>query len=400
MNDIKRILVTDGNSRATLAITRSLGFKGYKIFVGEKSKRSLASSSKYSYQAVIYPDPVTEYNKFCESIIDLVNKLEIDLVIPVTDICVFPISNMVKEGLLSCKVPLASDDSMRFAANKSELIKLNNELGLYVPLSQIIDKKSDINLDDLKIPYPVVIKPSRSRVMIDGKWMFTSVTYANSHDELKTILNKADEQIYPMVLQERVKGKGLGAFYCYDNGKCVAKFSHRRLREKPPSGGVSVLRESVEINPTVDEHSQLLLNKLKWHGVAMVEYKYDSNNNIPYFIEVNGRFWGSLQLAIDSGVDFPNLLVNIMQNKQVKDTHDYKIGVKTRWLWGDIDLLLMLAFKSRYKLNLPDDYGPKWKVIIDILNPFGRNLYYEVLKVNDLGPWLYETKQWIRHIIK
>jgi predicted ATP-grasp superfamily ATP-dependent carboligase len=400
MNDIKRILVTDGNSRAALAITRSLGSKGYKVFVGEKSKQSLASSSKYSYQAAIYPDPVTEYKKFCESILNIVNKLQIDLVIPVTDICVFPISNMVKEGLLTCKVPLASDEAMKLAANKSELIKLNSNLGLFVPLSQIIDKKYDLNLDDLIVPYPVVIKPSRSRVMIDGKWVFTSVTYANNLEELKTILGDTHEEIYPIILQERVKGKGLGAFYCYDNGRCVAKFSHRRLREKPPSGGVSVLRESVEINPIVDEQSQMLLNKLKWHGVAMVEYKYDADNNIPYFIEVNGRFWGSLQLAIDSGVDFPEILVNIMQDKQLEGKQDYKIGVKTRWLWGDIDLLLMLAFKSRWKLNLPDDYGRKWKVIVDILNPFGRNLNYEVLKVNDIGPWLYETKQWIRQIVK
>jgi predicted ATP-grasp superfamily ATP-dependent carboligase len=400
MNNIKKILVTDGNSRAALAITRSLGSKGYCIYVGERVKRSLSSSSKYCYKSVLYPDPVSEYQDFCETIKQIVKESQIDLVIPVTDVCVFPITKMGEDGELGCQSPLVNNETMRLAADKSELIKLSQQLGIAVPLSQTLEKKTDLNLDALEIPFPVVIKPSRSRVMIDGKWIFTSVSYAKDKDELLDILNNTDKQLYPIILQERVSGKGLGAFYCYDNGVCTAKFSHRRIREKPPSGGVSVLRESVQIDPIVDEQSQSLLSQLNWHGVAMVEYKYDQKNNIPYFMEVNGRFWGSLQLAIDAGVDFPNMLVNIMQKRQVEYTEEYKIGVKTRWLWGDIDLLMMLLFKSKKQLNLPDDYGPRWKVVVSILNPFGKRMYYEVLKVRDLKPWLYETKQWFREMVK
>jgi hypothetical protein len=36
----------------------------------------------------------------------------------------------------------------------------------------------------------------------------------------------------------------------------------------------------------------------------MVEFK-DDGVNPPCLMEINGRFWGSLQLAIDAGVDFP-----------------------------------------------------------------------------------------------
>ncbi|MES9973420.1 ATP-grasp domain-containing protein [Candidatus Thiodiazotropha sp. LNASS1] len=400
MKKIRNILVTDGNSRAALAITRSLGSKGYKLFVGERVKPSLASSSKYCNEAVLYPDPVNEYDKFCKAIKEKIDILKIDLIIPVTDICIFPISNMVKDGVIENKTQLANDDSMKLAANKSELTKQAAGLGVPVPLSQIIESKNNIAVQNLKIPYPVVVKPSRSRVMVDGKWIFTSVTYAGSYEELRSILEKTNSEVFPIILQERVRGKGIGAFYCYDKGRCIAKFSHRRIREKPPSGGVSVLRESVEIDPDIDRYSQILLKKIKWHGVAMVEYKYDDEKAIPYFMEINGRFWGSLQLAIDAGVDFPNILADISQNIDIGDATNYKIGVKTRWLWGDLDLLLMLVIKSRSQLKLPDDYGPKWKVIASILNPFGKNLHYEVLSFKDIKPWFHESRQWISNLVK
>src|SRR5678815_1154177 len=87
------------------------------------------------------------------------------------------------------------------------------------------------------------------------------------------------------------------------------RFAHRRIREKPPSGGVSVLSESVAADPETVRKSLALLSALDWNGTAMVEYKQDRVTGQRYLMEINGRFWGSLQLAIDAGVDFPALLV-------------------------------------------------------------------------------------------
>jgi len=41
------VLVTDGDQRSALAITRSLGRRGVNVIVGEESDRCLASSSRY-----------------------------------------------------------------------------------------------------------------------------------------------------------------------------------------------------------------------------------------------------------------------------------------------------------------------------------------------------------------
>ena len=127
--------------------------------------------------------------------------------------------------------------------------------------------------------------------------------------ELSAALNRLPREAFPVLIQERIVGAGLGVFLLRHAGRTEAAFAHRRLREKPPSGGVSVLAEAVELPPALLERAERLLDCFGWNGVAMVEFKEDAATGEPVLMEVNGRFWGSLQLAIDSGVDFPSRLV-------------------------------------------------------------------------------------------
>lgn len=55
-----RILVTDGESRPALAITRSLGSKGHQMIVGAMGQSSLAQASRYCSESFTYPDPVQD----------------------------------------------------------------------------------------------------------------------------------------------------------------------------------------------------------------------------------------------------------------------------------------------------------------------------------------------------
>lgn len=79
-----------------------------------------------------------------------------------------------------------------------------------------------------------------------------------------------------------------------------------------------------------------LLDAFGWSGVAMVEYKVDERSGEPVLMEINGRFWGSLQLAVDAGVDFPRLLAEINLGGKPPRTRSYRF-VRSRWFWGDVD---------------------------------------------------------------
>ena len=392
----KKVLITDGNSRAALAIARSLGAYGYEVHVCAVTDISLAGRSKYCHQAHTYPDPTANRENFVNAIESLVRELRVDILLPVTDICLLPIVEQLERLQSICSVPFSSKSIVEKAASKEDITQLARELGVATPLSRSIVGKGQPKSAKWDGPFPVVIKPSRSRVRVGDGWMYTGVDYAHTQDELDRKLEALPDNVYPILLQERVNGPGIGLFYCFDRGRRVATFAHRRIHEKPPSGGVSVLRESIAADPVADEFGQRLLKALEWHGVAMVEFKLDERDNTPKLMEINGRFWGSLQLAVDAGVDFPCLLARIACGETVDTVDEYKLGVRSRWLCGELDLLLLYLFKPRKDLNLPSGHPSRFLSALRVANPFIRGQKLEVLRLSDIRPWLYEMRQWFK----
>ncbi|MGI9078335.1 MAG: ATP-grasp domain-containing protein, partial [Gemmatimonadaceae bacterium] len=131
-------------------------------------------------------------------------------------------------------------------------------------------------------------------------------------------------------------------------------------------------------------------------GVAMIEYKEDATSGIPYLMEINGRFWGSLQLAIDSGVDFPALLIRAAMGDRPDPVLDYKIGVRSRWWWGDVDHLIARLRHSAASLALPNGAPSRLGALREFLTlwrPGDRN---EILRLRDPMPFMFETGEWLK----
>jgi predicted ATP-grasp superfamily ATP-dependent carboligase len=180
------------------------------------------------------------------------------------------------------------------------------------------------------------------------------------------------------------------------NGKLRAQFAHRRLSEKPVTGGVSVYRESVEIDEALRDLSCALLGRFNWRGVAMVEYKRDAATSVPYLMEVNGRFWGSLQLAIDSGVDFPALLVSCALGESETVAPEYRVGVRSRWWWGQVDHLVARLRPRLLAAQMLPGTPSATRALSDlVLGPFRSGDYEEVLRWSDPRPFCYETIRWL-----
>lgn len=229
-----------------------------------------------------------------------------------------------------------------------------------------------------------------------GKFGVTIVTDA---DRLGPALDVYPPEAYPLLVQERVVGPGLGVFLLAWDGRTLAAFAHRRIREKPPTGGVSVYRESVAVEPDLRAYSEQLLEHFRWRGAAMVEFKRDTRTGTAYLMEINGRLWGSLQLAIDAGVDFPAFLVEAALGAPRAEVGSFREGIRCRWLWGDVDhLLWMLKTPRRVRAAHPDLPG-RLGALGRFLIPWKPGDRFEVLRPGDPGPFLRETASWFRSLL-
>jgi predicted ATP-grasp superfamily ATP-dependent carboligase len=385
-----RVLVTDGNNRAALAVVRSLGRAGHWVAVGESRPGALAQASRYCAQFVTYPDPVVHEEQFVERLLQTIRELRIDVLVPITDITAIVTATHRAKFEPGCRLPLACANAISRAADKIAVLQRAQLLGVPTPKMEVA---SSSECEPGNLDYPVVLKPARSRVRTAAGWKGSAVSYATDHHSLRAQLDAYMPEQFPIALQEKISGPGIGVFMCFSSGKLIASFAHERIREKPPSGGVSVLCKSISMPSDAFEHAKTLLTDLRWEGVAMVEFKRDVRDGTAKLMEINGRFWGSLQLAIDAGVDFPRILIDSAVGQTPAAMPDYRVGVQSRWFWGDVDALLIQLFGAGSTAR--SIKGGRLTVLRDFLRMWSRDLYYENPKWDDPRPWLNETRHWL-----
>ncbi len=204
--------------------------------------------------------------------------------------------------------------------------------------------------------------------------------------ELYEILRHEDFGEHRVLLQRFIPGRGAGVFMLYQQGKLRAQFAHRRLREKPPKGGVSVLSESTRLEPKLAEQSEKLLDALDWHGIAMVEFRHGEDGRF-YLMEINPRLWGTTQLAIAAGVDFPRLLYRLAIEEPLGPAPAYRLGQRLRWIPGDIDHLYLRG-KEEGALSV---LRGLWAFATTRL----QGTDYDTWRWSDRGPIWEELKQYL-----
>jgi predicted ATP-grasp superfamily ATP-dependent carboligase len=392
----RTVIITDGEQRAALAVVRSLGAAGYRCIVTSSSRQSIAGESRFVARAVTVPDALIQPTEFADSVVALVAAERADLVLPIAEQSLLAILP-VRARLSPAIVPFPDVAAFNALSDKEQLLGEASKLGIAIPAQEIVrDADALDSLDLSALRYPIVLKPARSVSERQGVRARFAVTYASDASELRRKVRALPAGAFPLLLQQRVVGPGTGIFLLLWDGDVKAEFAHQRLSEKPPSGGISVYRESVAIDEELRDRSRALLDRFGWQGVAMVEYKRDSATGQPYLMEVNGRFWGSLQLAIDSGVDFPRILVACALGEPSQQVPSYRVGVRSRWWWGQVDHLIGRVRRTANGNSLPPGTRSAGRAVGDLLlGPFRRADYEEILRWTDPAPFWNETVRWL-----
>lgn len=391
------VLLTDGEQRSTLAAVRALGSRDdIQVVVSGASANSLAARSRYCAAAFAYPSPYHDERGFLDAMLSGASSRSVDLVVPMTDVTCAVLSEHRDAFRAPTRVAVPDPETFWSASDKIALNTLACRVGVPTPTTHVIvQPPGEAPPED--VAFPCVVKPSRSRVRTSCGWMKTAVFRAQSRSELEHLVHTRPECQHPYMLQTVVDGDGLGIFALCDHGEPLVLFAHRRLREKPPSGGVSVLREAVPVDPVAGDYSTRLLRALRWHGAAMVEFKQDRATATPYLMEVNGRFWGSLQLAIDAGINFPLHVVRLWLGEAPSCPSSYRTGIRSRWLLGDVDHLLMRLSGNGAQTR---DAPPLGRLLVDFCRFFRADTRYEVESLRDPGPSIHEMRRYLGDTVR
>lgn len=346
-----RVLITYSWVRSSYAALRNLSERGYEVFVADSHKFGMGQASFLHSGFEKYTSHYEDETAFIEDILEICENRKIDFIMPSHN----------ETEILSKYIQLFNDRLVSILPdykmtkvfnNKAETYNLVESLGVSVPKRIEYTDEFDLRskLVEMSMDRAVV-------KLLTGNGSH-GVYYANSINETVQMVTHLKvehnlEQTRMPLVEQYVDGTGWGVSVLFWKGEKVATFTHKRLREKISTGGSSTLRESSE-NQQLENAAETIFSNVKWHGLAMAEFKYCEKTQKYWFIEINPRLWGSLPLAVNSGAEFPYWALlcaehGIKSAQSAAANSAISRSWRGRWLLGDISVVLRCILKGNFK---------------------------------------------------
>jgi predicted ATP-grasp superfamily ATP-dependent carboligase len=227
--------------------------------------------------------------------------------------------------------------------DKSRTLDIARECGIQTPKTKLISHSSQLLECFEDFSFPWIVKPAQKQSSVED----VKSLELKSPDEVRAEFSQDKAFSPPILLQEYCPGAGVGVELLMHEGNCLAAFQHRRVKELPYSGGVSVTAVAEPPSSELLEKCTALLRALEWEGPAMVEFKMHSDDHSAVFMEVNGRYWGTIALPIFAGINFPLYHWQILHGEAIAVPSSYTVGTRWRWIAGHVWRFHDLVLRAR-----------------------------------------------------
>ena len=193
--------------------------------------------------------------------------------------------------------------SAKLALNKDVQVAEALEAGFNVPKSATAKTAKEIYAFCDLAAFPIMLKPAecvpvrQNRIQGCRKWICAN------RDELDSAVAEWAECV-PLLVQPFVAGVGEGVFGLAAAEGVRAWSAHRRLRMMNPQGSGSSACISQPLPDEVRSPVEKLVRITGWRGLFMIEMLRDHSGKT-WFVELNGRPWGSMSLCRRQGLEYP-----------------------------------------------------------------------------------------------
>ena len=322
---MRALIVEDGNQRGALSAVRGLGRAGWTVGVGSP-QRGFASRSRWTRRWHEVPSPIEGADLFEAAIIEAIADGGYDVIFGSGDSESMALATIGSR--LDTRVGHPAAPTLLHAYDKARLTESARRVGLSVP-------STSTRADDPALTYPVVVK-QRLHGGTDGTSGRLETAAAATVGEAETIAAGAREKGLEVLFQDAIDGSLMAYVAVADRDhKVIAEVTQRAIGTFPPGAGVSVRAVTVATDPDLARRVQDLIAEIGWWGVAELQFLVGDDGS-PRLIDLNGRFYGSLALAIAAGIDVPGLCASIALDNVPQDAPKARIGVRYQWLEGDL----------------------------------------------------------------
>jgi predicted ATP-grasp superfamily ATP-dependent carboligase len=352
----RALVVEEGRTRGALAAVRALAGAGWTVGTGTPGARGLAGRSRYVTTRHAVPPPRDGVDAFVDAVARAVRAGGYDVVLAGGDAELLTLAAGAER--VGAALPHPSYDVLVRAVDKRELSEAAQRAGLAVPrLLPPVDPLTG----------EAVVKPRwHWRPDRPGGTGRVEAEVVRTAEELAAAVRRMRAGGAEPLVQERVAGE-LQAFatVAAADGSLVGRVQQRAVRIWPPDAGVSVRAETVPVDERLAKQVGALLRDLGWRGLAEVQLIVPPGGP-PHLIDLNGRLYGSLGLAVAAGVNLPAIAAALATGRRPPPDREASAGVRLHWLEGDLravraagdDRLAVLTGALRWRR---DAVGSVWR---------------------------------------
>jgi predicted ATP-grasp superfamily ATP-dependent carboligase len=324
------LVATESTSddRKTLAAVRSLARSGARVIMGGDMKRP-AFFSRHCSGRIVYPHPEHGLDRFLDALEEHLKMRHYDVLLPMSDHITIPVAAARERLERHVRTVVPDPTSLERSRDKLKTLAIARRLGIGIPRTELVCGLEQLAGAADKTGLPCVLKPRRGAAGI-------GVQFIDSREELGAAWDRGVVQhnlVYDTrsrLLQGFLGGEVHDVCVLFRDGEPRAALTQKRVYMLPPRGGIAVLAETTD-EPELRDLAIRLLAAMRWHGPAQVEFRIDERNGQPKLMEVNGRFWATLELSILAGVDFPVLACRMAIDGDVEPVFRYRVGQRFRW---------------------------------------------------------------------
>lgn len=340
---MKRILLLGAGTQG-LSMVRALSKAGHYVEMIYGNETNYADRSRYVAKKVRteHEDTSLEYLLQVE---DVLRDDKVDALIPMGDTTASFVSKNIERLQKLTHIKMPTYDNYLKGYDKNLLMALCEERGYPHPETYDLSKM-DIGDERLKnFSYPAMLKPNCTT---GGRGMVEVFSY----EEMKAKYENLYQEYGDYHLQRFVKAGGRQVkiqLYVDENKNLVNSSVMRKIRWYPNKAGSNCCAVSIR-EPKIVEVCYNILKDINWVGFADFDAIEDPDTGELLIMEINPRVPACIQMAIVSGVNWAEIIVNGYLDLPQK-SYEYKEGEYLRHLGLEILWYKHAEQRNRIKPN-------------------------------------------------
>ena len=357
-----RVLIPDGLQRNIIAAIDSMTKNGITVDIaiptsnikkGNSFLRKVffTTMSRGVSKNFEIPSPFDGVSEYVEAILKIISNEPYDIVMPFTHGAVAACCHAKDQIETYSKLTFPDFETFLLFHDKWKTYELCKKTQVPSPRTWKPHDQDELCQLANEISFPAVVKIQM------GCGIARGVRVAEKKDELMEKYTSLSTQpsfsfldnFETPIIQEFIEGPIHDVVGLFNDGEPLAIMSQKRVLTYPIDGGTGSVNETT-YEPRIIEYACRLMKAAGWTGPAMCEFKKRGENDY-FLLEVNPKFWGTLDLAISSGLDVPTMTANLFFNGNVKPIKEYNVGLLYRWSLSD-EIKSLLQYTSRSKAFL------------------------------------------------